>query len=48
MIHPSAVVEEGARLGADVAVGPFCHIGSQAALGDGVWLISHVSVAGDT
>ncbi len=47
-IHPTAVVEDGARLGADVAVGPFCHVGPRATLGDGVRLISHVSLAGDT
>lgn len=47
-IHPSAVVEEGALLGEDVEVGPFCHIGPQVAVGDGVRLVSHVSVAGDT
>ena len=47
-IHPSAIVEDGARLGADVAVGPFCHVGPQVTLGDGVRLISHVSVAGQT
>src|ERR1700761_6620367 len=47
-IHPSAVIEDGARLGASVEIGPFCHIGPQAKLGDGVKLISHVSVAGDT
>src|SRR3984957_15039652 len=47
-IHPSAVIEDGARLGAGVEIGPFCHVGSQAKLGGGVRLISHVSVAGDT
>ncbi len=47
-IHPSAIVEDGARLGAGVEIGPFCHIGSEAKLGDGVRLISHVSLAGDT
>jgi UDP-N-acetylglucosamine acyltransferase len=47
-IHPSAVVEEGARLGAEVVIGPFCHVGPLASLGDGARLISHVSVAGDT
>src|SRR5271169_5130043 len=47
-IHPSAVTEDGARLGAGVEIGPFCHVGSQAKLGDGVRLISHVSLAGDT
>ena len=26
-IHPSALVEDGARLGAGVEIGPFCHVG---------------------
>ena len=47
-IHPSAVIEDGARLGVGVEIGPFCHVGSQAKLSDGVRLISHVSIAGDT
>jgi UDP-N-acetylglucosamine acyltransferase len=47
-VHPSAYVEPGARLGADVHVGPFCHVGSEATLEDGVRLVSHVSVAGVT
>ncbi len=47
-IHPSAVVEDGARLGGDVVVGPFCHVGPKVALGEGVRLVSHVSLAGDT
>jgi UDP-N-acetylglucosamine acyltransferase len=47
-VHPSAIVEAGARLGAGVRIGPFCHIGPVAALGDGVELISHVSIAGAT
>ena len=47
-IHPTAVVEDGARLGADVEIGPFCHVGPQVTLGDGVRLVSHVSLAGDT
>ncbi|MDP5348882.1 MAG: acyl-[acyl-carrier-protein]--UDP-N-acetylglucosamine O-acyltransferase, partial [Paracoccaceae bacterium] len=25
-IHPSAIIEDGAQIGADVAIGPFCHI----------------------
>ncbi len=47
-VHPSSVVEDGAVLGADVEIGPFCFIGSRVALGDGVRLHSHVSVAGVT
>ena len=47
-LHPTAVVEDGARLGADVEVGPFCHVGPQVRLGDGVRLVSHISLAGNT
>jgi UDP-N-acetylglucosamine acyltransferase len=47
-IHPSACVESGAQLGAGVAIGPFCHVGPKAVLGDGVRLVSHVCIAGDT
>ncbi|HEV2571475.1 acyl-ACP--UDP-N-acetylglucosamine O-acyltransferase [Methylocella sp. CPCC 101449] len=47
-IHPSAVVEDGAKLGADVRVGPFCHVGPNVELGDGVELVSHVVVHGRT
>ena len=47
-IHPSAVVEEGARVGQDCHIGPFCHIGSEVTLGDRVTLKSHVVVTGIT
>ncbi|MEJ2026996.1 MAG: acyl-ACP--UDP-N-acetylglucosamine O-acyltransferase [Limibacillus sp.] len=47
-VHPNALVEEGARLGAGVKVGPFCVVGAQVELGDGVELVSHVSVVGHT
>lgn len=47
-IHPSAVVEDGARLGAGVRIGPFCHVGPKVALGDGVQLLSSVTVLGET
>jgi UDP-N-acetylglucosamine acyltransferase len=47
-IHPSALVEDGARLGVGVEIGPFCHIGRDAVLGDGVRLLSHITVSGFT
>ncbi|MEK0163369.1 acyl-ACP--UDP-N-acetylglucosamine O-acyltransferase [Phaeobacter sp. JH20_36] len=47
-IHPSAVVEEGAKIGADCVIGPFCLIGPEVVLGDRVELKSHVVVTGDT
>jgi UDP-N-acetylglucosamine acyltransferase len=47
-IHPAAIVEDGALLGADVEVGPFCNVGSNVRLADGVRLISHVAIFGHT
>ena len=47
-VHPSAVIEDGAQLGVDVAVGPFCHVGPDVILGDGVELVSHVALHGRT
>lgn len=47
-IHPTAIVEDGAVLGADVIIGPYCIVGGNAVLGDGCELVSHVVVAGRT
>jgi UDP-N-acetylglucosamine acyltransferase len=43
-VHASAIVEDGATLGNDVEVGPFCFIGSDVILGEGVRLQSHAAV----
>ncbi len=47
-IDPTARVADGARLGDDVEVGPFCIVGPQVELKSGVRLISHVNVTGVT
>src|SRR5271167_986028 len=47
-IDPTARVADGARIGDGVEIGPFCLVGPQAELKDGVRLISHVSVTGVT
>jgi UDP-N-acetylglucosamine acyltransferase len=47
-IHQTAIVEPGASLGAGVSIGPFCLVGAEARLGEGVRLHSHVVVAGRT
>lgn len=47
-IHPSAVIEDGAIIGAGVHIGPFCFIGSQVEIGAGTVLKSHVVVNGIT
>ena len=47
-IHPSAVIEDGAKIGADCVVGPFCVVGPQVVLHDRVELKSHVVITGQT
>jgi UDP-N-acetylglucosamine acyltransferase len=47
-IHPSAIVEKGAKIGTGVRIGPYCTVGADVVLDDDVELISHVSVAGRT
>jgi UDP-N-acetylglucosamine acyltransferase len=47
-IHPSSVIEDGATIGANVSIGPFCVVGSKVTLGDDVQLHSHVVVGGRT
>ncbi len=47
-IHATALVDKNAKLGARVEVGPFCVVGPDVSLGDGVVLHSHVAVAGHT
>ncbi len=34
-IHPTAIIEDGAQLGADVQVGPYAFVGKDAKIGDG-------------
>lgn len=47
-IHPSAIIEDGAKIGVDVSIGPFCVVGPKVVLEDRVTLKSHVVVTGDT
>jgi UDP-N-acetylglucosamine acyltransferase len=47
-IDPTARVADGAKLGADVVVGPYCVIGPQVKIGDGSRLVAHVSIQGNT
>ncbi len=47
-IHPSSVIAEGAKIGTDDVIGPFCVVGENAVLGNGVELKSHVVVDGYT
>jgi UDP-N-acetylglucosamine acyltransferase len=47
-IHPSAIVDPKAQLGAGVRIGPFCVIGPNVTLGDDCELMSHVVIEGNT
>lgn len=47
-IHSTAIIEEGADIGAGCVVGPYCHIGKDVRLGEGNVLHSHVSLVGST
>jgi UDP-N-acetylglucosamine acyltransferase len=47
-IHPTAFVSPQAKLGAGVSIGPYCTVGGDAVLHDGVRLISHVVIEGLT
>jgi UDP-N-acetylglucosamine acyltransferase len=46
LVHPTALVDPRAELGADVEIGPYCIVGPRVRLGDGVRLLSQVSVSG--
>lgn len=47
-IHPTAIVEEGVIIGANVHIGPFCLVVPNVEIGEGTVLKSHVVVNGHT
>jgi UDP-N-acetylglucosamine acyltransferase len=48
MVHPTAVIQPGAQIGAECVIGPFCVIGPHVVLGPGCKLHSHVVIDGHT
>ena len=46
MIHPTALIAPGARLAADVEVGPYCVIGPGVQIGEGTWIGASVVLDG--
>ena len=48
MIHPTAIVHPGARLGSDVEIGAYSLIGEHVEIGDGSRIGPHVVVTGHT
>ena len=47
-IHPTAIIEDGAELGTNVEIGPYCMVGSGVKIGNGCSLKSHVVLNGQT
>ncbi len=48
LIHPTAIVDNKAELGANVAIGPYCVVGGDVTMGDNCELMSHVVLTGHT
>lgn len=48
IVDPTSIVAPGAHLGNGVEIGPFCRVGPDAVLQDGVRLLSHVVIDGHT
>ncbi len=47
-IHPTAIIEDGAQIGAGCSIGAYCTVAAHVVLGDNVTLKSHVVVDGRT
>ena len=48
IIHPTAIVDRHAELGASVEIGPYCVVGAGVRLGDRTRLLAHAVVTGRT
>ena len=48
MIHSSSVVNKDSKVSKNVRIGPFCYVGSEVQLEEGVELISNVHIEGNT
>jgi UDP-N-acetylglucosamine acyltransferase len=47
-IHPTAIVEPGARIAPGATIGPYCLISGHAEIGRDTVLASHVTILGDS
>ena len=47
-IHPTAIIDPSAKLGAGVSVGPYSVIGADVEIGDNTWIGPHVVINGPT
>ena len=48
MIHNSSVIDTKANISKNVKIGPFCYVGPDVKLEEGVELISNIHVEGNT
>ena len=48
MIHSSSVIDKNAKVSNNVNIGPFCYVGPDVELSEGVVLISNVHIEGNT
>lgn len=48
VIHPTAIVEDGAKIGAGSKIGPYCVIGAEVEIGAEADIKAHVVIAGRT
>ncbi len=47
-IHPSSVIEKGAKIAKSAKIGPFCTVSKNAIIGENVELVSNVAIMGNT
>jgi len=47
-IHPTAIIEDGAKIGKDVKIDSFVCISSKAVIGDNTIIDSHAVIKGNT
>ncbi len=48
MIHPTAIIDDTARIADDVEIGPYSIIGAQVEIAAGTWIGPHVVINGPT
>src|SRR4051812_40193078 len=47
-VHPTAIVDPGARVAPTAEIGPYCIVGAEVEIGAGTRLMAHVYVEGPT
>jgi UDP-N-acetylglucosamine acyltransferase len=47
-VHPTAIVDSGAKIPASCKIGPYCTVGPQVEIGENCELVSHVVMEGPT